>query len=180
MVAPCAPHDDAGPGIDVDNLAVAIRVDDLQPVDPFVTEADEVDSNDIARSLGTHDIQNPGETLDFAVLVKIPRPVVIAVVILVGPRRERLSSRKPDESSHDKALEIDRHKRGISHIKAVNRLTAKPPAPARMFLSANRLEFIDAKSQIRKLEEALRELTGENEKLRHLLAESNIRVLHRP
>jgi len=147
MVAPCAPHDDAGPGIDVDNLAVAIRVDDLQPIDPFATEADEVDSNDIARSLGTHDVQNPGEALDFAVLVKIPCAVMIAIVILVGPRRERLSSRKPDESSHDKALEIDRHKRGISHIEAVNQLTAMLQSTAeKVFYQQFGQEFREARS----------------------------------
>lgn len=42
------------------------------------------------------------------------------------------------------------------------------------------LEYIDAKSRARKLEESVQELTGENERLRSLLAESNIRVLHRP
>ncbi len=41
------------------------------------------------------------------------------------------------------------------------------------------LEYIDAESRVRKLEESVQELTGENERLRSLLTESNIRVLHR-
>jgi hypothetical protein len=98
MVA-SASHDDAGPGIDVDNPASPVRVDDLQPIDPFVAEADKVDGNDIAGCLGANDIQDPGKALDFAVFVKVPRPVVIAVVVLVGSRREWLGGCKPDKAS---------------------------------------------------------------------------------
>lgn len=41
------------------------------------------------------------------------------------------------------------------------------------------LEFIDAENRVRDLEKIVQSLTGENERLRGLVAESNIHILHR-
>lgn len=88
-----------------------------------MVEADEIDRNDIAGCFGANDVQDLGKAFDLALFIEVPRPVVIAVVILVGMRGQRLDQGESNQARYRQALQFGNHERGVSHTEAVNLLS---------------------------------------------------------
>ena len=60
--------DSVDAGVHIDDSAAAIGCNNLEPVDPSIGLADEIDRNNVAGGFGADNVQYIGKALDFAVL----------------------------------------------------------------------------------------------------------------
>jgi hypothetical protein len=121
---PVVPENDPFSGVNVNDPAAPVGGDDLEPVDPSFAYFDEINRHDVAGRLGADDAHNIGEAFYLAVLVKIPRPVMVAVIVLLGASRERQRQDKSRQNQRRHAFECFFHPQGMSHIEAFNLLSS--------------------------------------------------------
>jgi hypothetical protein len=115
-------QDAAGAGINVNDPAPAIGRNHLEPVDPLVPGANEVDRDDLTGGLGADNGHDVGEALDLAALMEIARPIVVIIVILC-PDDQRRGQHERGHPQSRQAYQSGFHGSELSHAEAVKTLS---------------------------------------------------------
>ena len=121
-----AAHDAPPASVDIDRRAASIRSNDLNTIDPFVAEAEEVDGDDVTRIPRFDNAQDVAERKDFAMFIELARVIVIPVAIRAGGQGHR--QRKGGNPANCQFSQPSAHERGMLHLEAVNLLAAVPRA----------------------------------------------------
>jgi hypothetical protein len=106
---------DLCPRFDVDERSQPRPIDNLNAIDPTLIDLHQVDSDDIAIEPSRDTAENLAERVDLTPFEELARPVVIAVLVVVGEKTCGGRQQHPYREDGDEGEGLDAHWSDLAH-----------------------------------------------------------------